>query len=539
MSSRAVQYLYAFLLCICRNTMNRRSSSTPSLQRPPDFTKTPPFVPRELFRLVLRLEAQKALDVNVAALEQRFRVPPGYADDDSLNARGEAKQPKNFVPGPGTYEVPEQWPLRDVTATPTAAFLSRTTREPFSPARRVASAPLFSPTRQVIMEELASEKVVRPYTANAALEIPSRMAKSPRTRLRLPSSSDRRKLLIDIPEPQHNQPEDTPTSSSYSSLNPQNASTFSKLGREPEVKKTIAPPVGSYDIKRLWDSNDRRVNARAPSPAVFGASTEKRVVMWRPALTPASYTLSTSWDSSRHYAKKKNKVARSAAKRKLRDAKAPGTLSSPTLQPSTANANNNESAADVPTEMSEDNDDPFSWLRQRPNGENRVNFLAAKHGLGHHIKSPTRRMTEYRRSTLSYCGDQVSPGTPSSRLVHEHSNLQDDGDAVAAEAQYTAKAKDVRIKVSCRMPGGMLISASVYSMKKLGHFKSAILARQNRFQAAEQFDLYHMSGKKLTGLDDTLAACGVRDRCTLQIVPVVGIGLIPQVNTSGSHETKQ
>ncbi|KAG6968185.1 hypothetical protein JG687_00003891 [Phytophthora cactorum] len=74
--------------------MNRRSSST-SLQHQIDFTKTVPFVPREVFRLVLRLEAQKALEVNVAALEQRFRVPPGYADDDSLNARGEVKQPKN------------------------------------------------------------------------------------------------------------------------------------------------------------------------------------------------------------------------------------------------------------------------------------------------------------------------------------------------------------------------------------------------------------------------------------------------------------
>ncbi|KAG6579781.1 Sulfite reductase [Phytophthora cinnamomi] len=110
--------------------MHRRSSSTSSLARPPDFSKTVPFVPREVFRLVLRLEAQKALDVNVAALEQRFRVPSGYADDDSLNARGEVKQPKNFVPGPGTYEVPEQWPVRDVTATPTAAFLSRTYRDP-------------------------------------------------------------------------------------------------------------------------------------------------------------------------------------------------------------------------------------------------------------------------------------------------------------------------------------------------------------------------------------------------------------------------
>eukprot|EP00644_Phytophthora_capsici_P010965 jgi/Phyca11/104181/e_gw1.9.414.1 len=461
--------------------MNRRSSSTSSLPRPPNFTKTPPFVPREVFRLVLRLEAQKALDVNVAALEQRFRVPPGYADDDSLNARGEAKQPKNFVPGPGTYEVPGQWPIRDVTATPTAAFLSRTTRGPLSPARRVSSAPLFSITRQGLTEKLA-DKVVRPDTANAELGIP-RTPKSPRTR-----------------------------SSSYSSLNPQNVATFSKVGREPDVKKAIAPPVGSYNIKRLWDSNDRRVNMREPSPAVFGASTEKRVITWRPALTPASYTVSTSWDSSRHYAKQKDKVVRSAAKRKLRDAKVhSGTLSSPALQRPTAIVDNYDPTADVPTEMSDNNDDPFSWLRQRPNGEDRVNFLAAKHGLLQHIKSPTRRI-----------GD--------SRLVNNHNNFQDDGETMAVETQYKAKAKDVRIKVSCRMPGGMLISASVYSMKKLGHFKSAILARQQRFQLVEQFDLYHLSGKKLTGLDDTLAACSVRDRCTLQIVPTVGIGLRPQAN---------
>jgi hypothetical protein len=64
-------------------------------------------VPPEVFRLVLRLEAQKALDVNVAALEQRFRVPPGYADDDSLNARGELKQPKDvcLLPCTDTSQV--------------------------------------------------------------------------------------------------------------------------------------------------------------------------------------------------------------------------------------------------------------------------------------------------------------------------------------------------------------------------------------------------------------------------------------------------
>ncbi|KAG7390102.1 hypothetical protein PHYPSEUDO_008805 [Phytophthora pseudosyringae] len=530
--------------------MHRRSSSTPSLQRHPDFTKTVPFVPREVFRLVLRLEAQKALDVNVAALEQRFHVPPGYADDDSLNARARNTYSilLQFVPGPGTYEAPEQWPVRDVTATPTAAFLSGTTRGPLSPARRIASTSPCPPTRQAQMDKIANDKSARPHTAMPELSSQSvqKVSKSPRTLLRLPNSSSRRDLMIHIPEPQqneiHNEMNDTSTSANYSSINPRNASAFSKVGRERDIDKEFAPAVGSYDVKRLWDSNTRRTTMGAPSPALFGASTEKRVVTWRPALTPASYTVPTSWDSSRHYAKQKDKVIRCAAKRRLHSAKLHArTLSSPTLRPSTADPSiqNNEpaTAEDGPTNAPADGDDPFSWLRQRPNGENRVNFLAAKHGLVHYMKSPARRSTASRQSTFIHGDEQVTPGTPMSRLVQQHSNLQDDGDVAATETLYMAKPKDVRIKVSCRMPGGMLITASVYSMKKLRHFKSAILVRQKRFQAVEQFDFYHLSGRKLTGLEETLVACGVRDRSLLQIVPVVAALLTPQGTTTGNKKT--
>ncbi|ETM40317.1 hypothetical protein L914_13704 [Phytophthora nicotianae] len=508
--------------------VNRRSSSSSSLQRQQDFTKTVPFVSREVFRLVLRLEAQKALDVNVAALEQRFRVPPGYADDDSLNARGEAKQPKNFIPGPGTYEVPEQWPARDVTATPTAAFLSRTSRGQLA---RISSAPPCSPTRQTTYDD-TRDKIIRPQTAN-----PNAKPKSPRTRLRLPSSSGHRGLRIQIPEPQQPKLQDemkaTSDSVSYSSINPRSASAFSKVSRQLEPDRKTVPDIGSYDIKRLWDSNTRRSTLGTPSPAPFGASKEKRVVTWRPALTPASCAVSASWDSSRHYAKQKDKVVRSAAKRRLHSAKLHArTLSTPTLRPATAAPamNNTEPATeDMPTETPED-DDPFSWLRQRPNGENRVNFLAAKHGLTNYVKSSTRRSSQ-----MSSFGEYLTPGTPSSRLVQQHSNLQEDGDTTTTEPVLTAKSKDVRIKVSCRMPGGMLITASVYSMKKLRHFKSAILQRQKRFLSVDQFDLYHMSGRKLTGLEETLTACGVRDRSLLQIVPAVTVALTP-LGTTGSQE---
>ncbi|GMF11884.1 unnamed protein product [Phytophthora lilii] len=481
-----------------------------------------------VFRLVLKLEAQKALDVNVAALEQRFRVPPGYADDESLNARGE------FVPGPGTYEVPQQWPARDVTSTPTSAFISRTIRGPFSPERRVASASPNSSSRQAVLEKnghASADKLLRPHTASAELSSPAPATKSPRTRLRLPSSSGRRDLFIQVPEVQHSgaRPAEVESAHDYSSLKPLNASSFSKVGRETEIDRDTAPPVGSYNIKRLWDSTSRRTTIGAPSHAIFGASREKRIVTWRPALTPASYTVSTSWDSSRHYARLKDKVVRCATKRKLHSAKLHArTMSSPTLRSSTVDA----TVADVaPTELFEEDDDPFNWLRQRPNGEQRVNFLAAKHGLVHHIKSPTRRSTENRANHLE---EQAIAGTPNFKPVRQHSNLRED-ETMATHSAYTAKPKDVRIKVSCRMPGGMLITASVYSMKKLGHFKSAILVRQKRFQSVEQFDLYLSSGRKLTGLEDTLVSCGIRDRSMLQIVPAVTVALTPQGNTPGNQ----
>jgi hypothetical protein len=432
-----------------------------------------------------------------------------------------------FVPGPGAYEVPDQWPVRDVTATPTAAFLSRTMRAPFSPARRVASASPTSPARQAKCANGSGDQVVRPHTAAAELQRPTKPSKSPRSRLRLPKASGRLDLPLQLPDPHVElYARELTYVRSFSSINPLKAAAFPKVRQEPESFQGELPAVGSYDIQRLWDSSGRRTTMGAPSPAPFGASRARRAVTWRPALTPASFTVSTSWDSSRHYAKVKDQVVRSAAKRRLHSAKLHArSTSSPTLRPATAS---NASHAEVgSTDTPEDDHDPFSWLRQRPNGEHRVNVLAAKHGLVHHIKAPTRRSTENRNASASHGEEQPTPGSPAPRLERQHSNLQDDCDVADTEPQYTTKAKDVRIKVSCRMPGGMLITTSVYSMKMLGHFKSAILVRQKRFQTAEQFDLYHTSGRKLTGLENALVACGVRDRSMLQIVPSVGTALSP------------
>lgn len=69
----------------------------------------------------------------------------------------------------------------------------------------------------------------------------------------------------------------------------------------------------------------------------------------------------------------------------------------------------------------------------------------------------------------------------------------------------------------------MLITISVYATKKLGRFKEAVLIRQKRFQSASHFDLYLSGGRKLTALDDTLAACGVRDQTLLQIAPAAAV----------------
>lgn len=57
----------------------QRNSSSDA---PPLSTK--PFLSQDVFRLVVRLEAQKVLgDVDVGALERKFRVPLGYSEEDT------------------------------------------------------------------------------------------------------------------------------------------------------------------------------------------------------------------------------------------------------------------------------------------------------------------------------------------------------------------------------------------------------------------------------------------------------------------------
>lgn len=75
-----------------------------------------------------------------------------------------------------------------------------------------------------------------------------------------------------------------------------------------------------------------------------------------------------------------------------------------------------------------------------------------------------------------------------------------------------------RIVVSCRLPGGLILTVRIYSDKLIRQLKSYILRRQKRFLSEDQFDLYLQNGKKLGGLDEPLRLSGIRDRSLVQVV---------------------
>lgn len=63
---------------------SNRLPRRPQAQQASTPTTTTPFIPQDVFRLVVRLEAQKVIgEVDVSALERKFRVPLGYSDEDA------------------------------------------------------------------------------------------------------------------------------------------------------------------------------------------------------------------------------------------------------------------------------------------------------------------------------------------------------------------------------------------------------------------------------------------------------------------------
>lgn len=166
----------------------------------------------------------------------------------------------------------------------------------------------------------------------------------------------------------------------YSSFRPSSAATFrhSPRNTHPPIEPD-APCVGSYEVTRFLDSDSSKEAVDSTgNPRSFGVSTEKRKVMWGPTFTPPSNAIPTGWNSSQHYAKQKRKVELQASKQNLAmrtTCTLRSTLSSPTLS-RTKTSTNNSSASKI-----QPDNDPFAWLREQSNGEDRANFLASKFGL--------------------------------------------------------------------------------------------------------------------------------------------------------------
>lgn len=505
-----------------------------SSSRPNRVGNSQPFIPQDVFRLVVRLEAQKALGgVDLDALECKFRVPFGYSDEHTqrkqermeLNVRTNAwmryRETGLFpltncaafqnLPGPGAYEVDDPW--KDSThAHPSAIFASRTERDPLQrlpPARNAVS--------------LSPAAMSPSHTASNSNHSPTRIADS---RPSLGSFSRTERGLGAENSASYSHASSQDSRNEGSTLSSQSA-VFPRVSREKESFGPSSDPglgPGSYDVRRLWDSDRGNVVAENPSSSAFGASREKRVVMWSPARNPPSCAIPESWNASPHYAKQKAKVLHATERKKklamkqqkksLENSKSTPGLSS--LKHSSKSSNNSEDF------------DPFKWLRRQPHGEQRTTLLAAKYGLLDQMKVHSHPHPSHSPVTEKAPGDDAdnttdrngggTDATDAKAVLHRQSSWLE-GKAVAHDDGSVLRQKDERIVVSCRLPGGMMLSTQIFSRKKIRHLKAFIVHNQKRYTHEEQFDLYLPNGKKLGQLEDALASCGIANRSLVQIVP--------------------
>lgn len=73
-----------------------------------------------------------------------------------------------------------------------------------------------------------------------------------------------------------------------------------------------------------------------------------------------------------------------------------------------------------------------------------------------------------------------------------------------------------------------MLSAALFSRKKVRHLKNAIVHKSHRgFTSDEQFDLFLPNGRRLVNLEDTLFACGLTTRSLVQIVPATSASAPP------------
>lgn len=343
------------------------------------------------------------------------------------------------------------------------------------------------------------------------------------------------------------------------------SAVFPRVAKEkhsfiPVSDRDLGP--GLYDIRRFWDARSpsvedpdelqqtwgSNIQSDKPTSAAFGASREKRELMWSPARNPPSYAAPEAWNASPNYAKQKSKVL-ATAEREARRKKEISELKKSKMRlqssQSTPGLSSLKHSTRFPvsssTSAGNESLDPFEWLRRQPRGEQRVNLLATKYGLldqvrtlhhHHHTPEDSGPGHHQQRPVLSQQNSQQDL----SHHLQNNNNGSDLGQGDPGQAQPQDAAlneRDEHIVISCRMPGGLMLSATLFSRKKVRHLKSAIVHKsRRRFTSDEQFNLVLPNGRKLANLEDTLNACGLTTRSLVQIVPVSATVSQPPIGTS-------
>uniref|UniRef100_K3X6P1 Ubiquitin-like domain-containing protein n=1 Tax=Globisporangium ultimum (strain ATCC 200006 / CBS 805.95 / DAOM BR144) TaxID=431595 RepID=K3X6P1_GLOUD len=477
--------------------------------------KRSPFVSPEVFRLIVRLEAQKALGVvDVDALERKFRVPHGFADEENEQRRHEAADAD--LPGPGAYEVADPWTTRhkDGSQHQSAIFGSRTDRNLYQLAPQAASS-----TSRTSESACLSTNIIRTPPLGSF----SRSGRG------LDAPKDNRVTNSSSSSPYH--------SPSLSSTCRTQSAVFPRVSRDsllrPQTNSGLGP--GAYELP------SPSATPSSSCSAVFGASREKRIIMWSPARDLPSHVTPKAWNASPQYAKTKVKMLH-AAEQKHRKMKRKQLVH---FQKRDRDHHTDHSkhpgSSEPPPPV-----DPFEWLRQQPHGEQRAALLAAKYGLAdHHVKTHTSPFSQ-SLPHLPPASDHTLPQSEhaaagvdhelnegrTSRGHETHEFLRPELKRTLSACSSTREgrkandtilqcndARDERIVVSCRLPGGMMLTLTLFSRKKVRHLKALILQKQTRFAHDTQFDLYLPNGKRLGQLEDSLYASGIGNRSLVQIVP--------------------
>lgn len=195
---------------------------------------------------------------------------------------------------------------------------------------------------------------------------------------------------------------------------------------------------GLYDIRRFWDVRSpitdpdeqtwvKNIQSDKPTSAAFGASREKRELMWSPARNPPSYAVPEAWNASPHYAKQKSKVLavaeREAHKKRVINElrKSKMKLESSQSTPGFSSLKHSTRFPISSASAANESLDPFEWLRQQPQGEQRVNLLATKYGLLDQVRT-LHHHHHTQHSDREDSGSNPQPVRPV--LLHQNSQQE-------------------------------------------------------------------------------------------------------------------